>query len=452
MYLNRSIDSELLLWKKSSKRKPLLLRGARQVGKSCSVRRLGESFENYIEVNFEKKPELKELFRQVNDVKEIASRLGQLYAVPVIPGKTLLFLDEIQASEEALKSLWFFKEDFPELHVVAAGSLLEFALRDLQAYGVGRIRSMFMYPLSFDEFLMAQGKEDWIEAKNKADGAHPLFLALHNELVQAFRTFLVVGGMPASVVAWLETRDYRECANEQDDIQQTYYDDFVKYARKVDPALLRDTLQSAVMQIGRKFVYSQVDGGYRSEEVKNALGLLCDAGILKAVRHTAANGLPLGAEVNKKFCKYIYLDSGLLLRILDLDLGGSKEVTDLILLGAAEDLVNKGGLTEMAAGWEIVKAGNPRTQRDLYYWENLANGATSEIDYVVSHDMKVLPIEVKAGVSGKMKSLRFFMQKKRLTRAVRASLENFGEIRLADGGEAARIEICPLYALGNAVR
>ena len=144
MYLNRSIDSELLLWKKSSKRKPLLLRGARQVGKSCSVRRLGESFENYIEVNFEKKPELKELFRQVSDVKEIASRLGQLYAVPVIPGKTLLFLDEIQASEEALKSLWFFKEDFPELHVVAAGSLLEFALRDLQAYGVGRIRAMFM--------------------------------------------------------------------------------------------------------------------------------------------------------------------------------------------------------------------------------------------------------------------------------------------------------------------
>ena len=243
------------------------------------------------------------MFSQVNDVKEIASRLGQLYAVPVIPGKTLLFLDEIQASEEALKSLWFFKEDFPELHVVAAGSLLEFALRDLQAYGVGRIRSMFMYPLSFDEFLMAQGKEDWIEAKNKADGAHPLFLALHNELVQAFRTFLVVGGMPASVVAWLETRDYRECANEQDDIQQTYYDDFVKYTRKVDPALLRDTLQSAVMQVGRKFVYSQVDGGYRSEEVKNALGLLCDAGILKAVRHAAANGLPLEAEVNKKFCK-----------------------------------------------------------------------------------------------------------------------------------------------------
>ena len=106
----------------------------------------------------------------------------------------------------------------------------------------------------------------------------------------------------------------------------------------------------------------------------------------------------------------------------------------------------------MVAGWEIVKAGNPRTQHDLYYWENLANGATSEIDYVVSHDMKVLPIEVKAGVSGKMKSLRFFMQKKRLTRAVRASLENFGEIRLADGDDAARIEICPLYALGNAVR
>ena len=453
MYLNRSIDAELLQWKRSSNRKPLLLRGARQVGKSCSVRRLGQAFAHYIEVNFEKKPEVKELFRQVRDVREIASRLGQLYNVPVVPGETLLFLDEIQASEEALKSLWFFKEDYPELHVIAAGSLLEFALKDLQAYGVGRIRSMFMYPLSFDEFLAAQGKEAWIEAKRKADSAHPLFAALHDELVQAFRTFLIVGGMPASVVAWLETRDYRECANEQDDIQQTYYDDFVKYARKVEPALLRNTLQSAVMQIGRKFVYSQVEGGYRVEEVKNALGMLCDAGILKAVRHTAANGLPLGAEVNKKFCKYIYLDSGLLLRILDLDLGGSREITDLILLGAAGDLVNKGGLTEMVAGWEIVKAGNPRTQHDLYYWENLANGTTSEIDYVVTHEMKVLPIEVKSGVSGKMKSLRFFMQKKQLTLAVRTSLENFGEVELSEeGGVSRRIEIRPLYALGDLLR
>lgn len=143
---------------------------------------------------------------------------------------------------------------------------------------------------------------------------------LHNSLIQEFRDFLVVGGMPASVVAWLNTHDYAQCAEEQEDIQQTYYDDFSKYAAHVDPQLLRNTLQSVVTQVGRKFVFSNVEGGYRSEEVKNALTMLCDAGIIKEVSHTAANGLPLGAEVNRKFRKYIYLDSGLLLRVLDLDL------------------------------------------------------------------------------------------------------------------------------------
>ncbi len=455
MYLRRRIDTELVAWKASTPHKPLLLRGARQVGKSSSIRHLGENFANYIEVNFEKRPELKDLFRQTQDVREITARLGQLYNVSVKPGETLLFLDEIQACEEALKSLWFFKEDYPELHVVAAGSLLEFTLKEVRAYGVGRIRSMFMYPLSFDEFLWAQGKEAWVEAKEKADGEHPLFDALHADLVQAFRTFLIVGGMPASVAVWTETHDYQACADEQEDIQQTYYDDFAKYAKKVDPALLRNTLQSAVMQVGKKFVYSRVEGGYRAEEVKKALGMLCDAGILKPVRHSAANGVPLGAETNNKFCKYIYLDSGLLLRILDLDFGGAREITELILAGTAEDLVNKGALAEMVAGWELVKAANMKARYDLYYWENLERGTTSEIDYVISRRLKVLPVEVKAGTSGKMKSLHLFMRKKHLNHAVRSSLENFGILEHIDKGEDGtirRIEVVPLYALGSLMR
>jgi len=315
-----------------------------------------------------------------------------------------------------------------------------------------RFYQEFVYPFSFDEFLIAEGKSSWVKVKKEASSDKPLLTALHNDLVQHYRTFLMVGGMPASVAAWITSRDYRQCQTELDDIQLTYYDDFVKYAKKVDPTLLRNTLQSVILQIGNKFVYSQVEGDYRAEEVKKALGLLCDAGIIKRVSHTAANGLPLGAEINEKFRKYIYLDSGLLLRILDMDLGSAQQLTELIIAGTAEDLVNKGGLAEMVLGWELVKYNNPRSQHDLYYWENTAEGTRSEVDYIIACDMKVLPIECKAGTSGKMKSLREFMRQKHLTDAIRCSLENFSLLENEDKKDEnalRRILINPLYAIST---
>ncbi len=452
MYIERPIDALLLEWKNSANRKPLLLRGARQVGKSWAVEHLGETFDYFIEVNFEKRPEMLDVFQKIHDVHELASSLGMYYNTPVIPGRTLLFLDEIQKSADAVQSLWSFKEDYKELHVVAAGSLLEFALQDLPSFGVGRIRSLFVYPFSFDEFLVAEGKADWVKAKQGASTEKPLLEPLYNDLVQHFRTFLMVGGMPASVAAWITTHDYSQCQAELDDIQLTYYDDFPKYAKKVDTTLLRNTLQSVVMQIGDKFTYSEVDGGYRAEEVKKALKLLCDAGIIKRVSYTSGNGLPLGAEVNDKFRKYIYLDSGLLLRILDFDFGGARQLTEMIIAGTAEDLVNKGGLAEMVLGWELVKYNNPRTQHDLFYWENTAEGTRSEVDYIIARELKVLPIECKAGTSGKMKSLYEFMRQKHLTEAIRSSLENFSELEYIDkkDKDAVRhVQILPLFAISN---
>lgn len=452
MYIERYIDALLLEWKNSSSLKPLLLRGARQVGKSWAVKHLGDSFTYYLEVNFEKRPDIKDVFERVHEVHDLANNLSLLYNVPVVAGQTLLFLDEVQDCPAAIKSLWAFKEDFSQLHVVAAGSLLEFALQDLPSFGVGRIRSLFVYPFSFDEFLVAEGKSSWLEAKQQADNEKPLLKPLHNDIVQHYRTFLMVGGMPASVAAWVTTHDYRNCQTELDDIQLTYYDDFKKYAKKVDPTLLRNTLQSVILQIGNKFTYSKVDGSYRAEEVKKALKLLSDAGIVKRVSHTAANGLPLGAEVNEKFRKYIYLDSALLLRILDMDLGGARQLTDLIVAGTAEDLVNKGGLAEMVLGWELIKYNNPRSQHDLYYWENTADGTRSEVDYIIARDMKVLPIECKSGTSGKMKSLHLFMHNKHLTDAIRCSLENFALLESCDkkaDDAVRRIQILPLYAISN---
>ena len=455
MYFKRNIDHYLLEWKNGQRRKPLLVRGARQVGKSSSIRHLGESFDYFVEINFETRPEYRQIFIDNKNVIDIVSRLSLLAGIPIVENKTLLFLDEVQSCPEALHCLWAFKEDMPNLHVVAAGSLLEFTLKKMPSFGVGRIRSVFMYPMSFDEFLYASGYGHWVEAKSKATYSSPLPPELRDALVREFRSFLIVGGMPASVIAWIESHDYLQCSEELEDIQQTYYDDFAKYSEKIDPQLLRNTLRSVVMQIGSKFVYSKVDGGYRTEDVKRALQMLSDAGIVKVVQHSAGNGLPLGAEINCKYKKYNYLDSGLLLRVLDLELGSSQPLTEMILIGAAEELVNKGKVTEMVAGWEILKSLSPRTSHDLYYWENTSEGATSEVDYLISRDMIVIPVEVKAGVTGKMKSLRLFMRRKHLLLGKRCSLENFGVIEFTDSSDDVhpeilkRIQIHPLYCLST---
>lgn len=451
-YLKRNIDAELLKWKDSPRRKPLLVRGARQVGKSWAIRHLGETFKHYLEINLEKEKDLCRLFEEVSDVHELSQRLGAVHNVPVIPGETLLFIDEIQNCPEALKSLWFFKENYPELHVVAAGSLLEFALNEMPSYGVGRIRSIFMYPMSFKEFLMARGRDLWIKEIATADWTHPLEDSLHSRLVSEFRSFLMVGGMPASVSAWIETQDYSACQDEQNDIQQSYYDDFAKYTRKVDPQLLRNTLSAVVRQSGKKFVYSKVDGGYMSGEVKEALRLLRDAGIIIPVQMSAANGLPLGAQVNPKFTRYDYLDTGLLLRVLAMNYDDDRELTKLILAGEAPELVNKGIVAELTTGLELMKSSNPQSKYELFYWENLDRNATSEVEYVIAKNARCLPIEVKAGISGKMKSLRLFMNKKNLAAGIRCSLENFGLLKETDAAETGHqvnrsIGILPLYAV-----
>lgn len=444
-YYFRNIDKHLLEWKKENNHKPLLLRGARQVGKSSAIRQLGKSFKYFVEVNFERDKEITSIFKGNLKPKEIASRLSAFYGIPIIPNETLLFFDEIQACHEAIHSLWFFYEDYPELHVIAAGSLLEFALKKMTSFGVGRVRSLFMYPMSFDEFLFANGNTAWVEAKQNSTPDNPIFDALHSKLVESFRNYLLVGGMPESVSNWIETGDYLRCQQIQDDIILTYEDDFSKYEERIEPMLLRQTLHSIASQIGNKFVYSNVQGNYRSEKVKEALELLKDAGLIKAVVHTAANGIPLGAEINDKFVKYIFLDSGLLLRLLGFEnTNGQSEISKLILTGTAAELVNKGHITEMVAGLELLKYNSPTQRHDLYYWQNLSRGAQAEVDYVIARNMKVVPLEVKAGTSGSMRSMYQLMSDKKLDYGIRTSLENFGKIN--------NIDIIPIYALSNLFR
>ncbi len=435
MYYKRRIDSELVAWKNSARHKPLLLRGARQVGKSSAVRELGKSFEFFIEVNLERNSALNSLFGDDLDIKKICVQLSAIYNTPIVPGKTLLFIDEIQTNARAIASLRFFYEQYPELHVIAAGSLLEFALRDLPSFGVGRIHSLFLYPFSFDEFLDAAGKEMILNYKRqKADCQDPLPEIFHQELVSLLRVFYLIGGMPEVVSEWLESQDYKRCHLIQNDIMISYQDDFKKYKSRIAPELLKKTMQSVARQAGGKFVFSHVDERFDSKSVKQALSLLSLAGLVIPVTHTSANGIPLGAETNEKYQKYLFLDVGLMQTFLDLS-------AQDVLLGDGFDFVNKGGLSEVFAGLELIKYQDAARPAELYYWQREEKNAQAEVDYVVSINGNVIPIEVKASRSGSMQSLHLFMKQKKSIYGIRTSLENFSSYD--------QIKVIPLYALSK---
>lgn len=451
MYFKRLIDGYLEQWARGKDHKPMLLRGARQVGKSTAIRHLGESFDNFVEINFEKQLEYKQVFKSNLVVSRIVSEISVMSATPIESGKTLLFLDEIQECQEAIMSLRFFREDMPGLHVIAAGSLLEFALAELPTFGVGRIHSMYMYPMTFDEFLEANGETLLLDYKRKASPDNPLPETIHSKLIALIRIYFLVGGMPEAVGKWVDTHDYLQCQEVQDDIISGYEDDFPKYRKKIDPVLLRLTLRSAAVQVTKKFSYTEVGGGYRTEDVKKALEMLLLAGICTQVVRTDANGLPLGSESDLSYRKILILDPGLLLRLLNMSSIDVSKITGEILTEDTTDLINKGPLAEMMAGLELVRYKTPNLRHELYYWVRLAKNSQAEIDYVEAKG-GILPIEVKAGMRGGMKSLWIFMREKGLTSAVRCSLENFGRFEYVDkmASDAIRkVEICPLYAISS---
>ena len=431
-YFLRSIDTELLAWKQSDGRKPLLLRGARQVGKSSAVRHLGETFRYFIEINLEKRLDVQRLFSDNMDIHQLCTQIGLIYQTPVVPGETLLFIDEIQESERAIASLRYFYEDYPELHVIAAGSLLEFALKDIPSFGVGRIHSMYLYPFSFDEFLLAQGLQEQVAYKREqAEKLAPLSEPLHEAMVAQLRSFYIVGGMPAVVATWVRTKDYRQCIMMQNDIIATYQDDFKKYRSRISPLLLSKVLKSVVLQAGNKFSYVKV-GEYEVKGLREALSLLCLAGIIHPVVHTAANGFPLGAEINPKYQKYLLLDVGLMQSMLDMH-------PEDVLLDNPVDFVNKGGLSEVFVGLEQIKYAPAWKKVELYYWQRMERNAQAEVDYVIGHQGHIVPVEVKASRSGSMQSLYRFLELKQSEYGIRTSLE--------PSAEYDKVRVYPLYAL-----
>jgi predicted AAA+ superfamily ATPase len=435
-YINRSIDNELEEWKSSHFRKPLLLRGARQVGKSSSVRKLGEKFDYFLEINFEKDKDIKTLFETAGnlDPQTLCNKISLMKETPIVPEKTLLFLDEIQSCLPAISSLRFFYENYPELHVVAAGSLLEFALSELPSFGVGRIRSLFMYPFSFSEFLTACGNELLLDAVKNATPNNPLDEIIHCKALELLRIFLIIGGMPEVVATYLLEKDMFKCQFALDDLMITLRADFEKYKQRVPSLQISTVFDSVVKQAGKKFVFSKAGQEFSRYQIKQALELLKMAGLALPVVHTSASGLPLGAEINPQKQKMLLLDTGILQRLQDLNLSN-------ILLSNDFNLVNKGSIAEMFVGLELLKNSSCYVPKPLYYWQRDQRNNHAEIDYVIQKNEQMIPIEVKSGTSGKMQSMHLFLKEKQLAYGIRTSLENFAQYD--------KIKVYPLYAIGN---
>jgi predicted AAA+ superfamily ATPase len=434
-YINRKIDNDLLLWMRENSRKPLLLRGARQVGKSSAVRRLAEQFEYFLEINFELNNEARDLFAR-GDLSpfRLSQELAAIYQTPVIPGKTLLFFDEIQSSIPAISSLRFFYEEYSELHVIAAGSLLEFAFQEIPSFGVGRVRSMFMYPMNFSEFLNACNHQLLLQAIQKADCKNPLSEAVHKKALELLRIFFILGGMPEVVSAYVNDNDLLSCQRILDDLVISLRTDFSKYKKRVSTLQLSAAFNSVTAQMGKKFVYANISKDYNSRQLKEGIELLIMSGLVIPVVHSAANGIPLGAEIDNKKRKLLLLDTGVFQRLSGLSL------SDLII-SSDFSLINKGNIAELFAGLEILKSSSCYENKNLYYWHRESKNSNAEVDFVIQHGQSIIPIEVKSSNKGAMQSMNLFIKEKQHPFGIRTSIENFGEL--------PGIKIVPLYALGN---
>ena len=435
--MRRKILNNLLEWKDSANRKVLLLRGARQVGKTFTVRELGKTFINFVEVNFEKDTAVAGFFTQNLDPLRLCLELSAFYGIPIRRKETLLFFDEIQACPRAIQSLRFFYEDMPDLHVIAAGSLLEFALAELPSFGVGRIRSIFMYPMSFQEYLLAHQMDQYAEMINQASPDNPMNQVFHDKLIDYYRKFQLTGGMPEVVQQIVEKKSLLDSLNVLGDLTTSVRDDFSKYHKRVPESRIREVFASIVEQAGAKFVYSNVVANASLPQIKEALDSLVMAGLAYPVCHTSSNGLPLGAQIDPKKFKMLLYDTGIFQHILGLNIREYLVVEEM-------DVVNKGNLAEICAGLELIKSSSIFEKPQLFYWHRQERGSNAEVDYLITQGAEIVPVEIKSGYSGKMQSMRLFMKEKNLKRGIRSSLENFGR----DGN----IEIIPLYAISTLIK
>ncbi len=433
--LFRQILTELQTWAAGSKRKPLIIRGARQVGKSTVVQLLADLLGlNCVILDMERHPEYAEFFAS-NEPQMIIQLIALRMNQPIIPGKTLLFIDEVQATPRVLACLRYFYEELPELHIICAGSLLEFALEHLSfSMPVGRIEYVYLGPMNFEEFLSALGEEGLCEFLSSHKTIPEL---IHKKLLDLLKIFLIVGGMPEAVQNYVSNRDFMSVERVKHSILETYQDDFAKYGSSEN--MLRSIFEKISGLITKKIKYSEINPHIKSNVVSKNINQLATAKVITKIYHSACNGIPLGAQINEKIFKLIFLDVGLLSTQLGLSYLDLHNIDEL-------NMIHQGILSEQFIGQHLLYLRPYYEPPQLYYWVREEKSSQAEIDYVITHRQKIIPIEVKAGKTGRLKSLHIFMKEKSVPLGVKISSQLPGINQVAEGNTIISM---PLYMINQ---
>jgi predicted AAA+ superfamily ATPase len=426
--MDRLFMEKLVKWKASANRKPLIVRGARQVGKTFTISQFGKTeFQGKTHiVNFEKHPEWHRIFDLNLDPFRIISELEIILNSKISPGEDLLFFDEIQDVPGAIMALRYFYEDFPGLHVIAAGSLLEFAMKNISC-PVGRVQIMNMTPMNFYEFLKATGKDKAAEIILSEPEKLPE--TLHNLLLESLRQYMFIGGMPECVEVWRKSPSMVDVFAIQSDLSETYRQDFSKYAPHTDKRSLNHALSTIAKNVGHQIKYTQLSDDFTGPTNKKAFDLLLLAKVAHKVHSASPASLPLGISGSDKKFKAIMVDLGLMRSLNDLPANVEYSKNDLLSM-------YNGALAEQFAGQEFLSSGI----ENLYYWSREAKSSSSEVDYLIVRNNKICPVEIKGGAAGKLRSLHLLLQNyPHLEQGYVLSIAPFGKL------PGQRLTFLPLY-------
>jgi hypothetical protein len=395
--MRRLAEKQILAWKDSSRRKPLIIRGARQVGKTWLVDNfLAERFDGFVKIDLEKRRDIHTYFDGDLDPKTILSYL-ELEAGRIIPGKTLLFFDEIQACPRAIMALRYFYEQMPELHIIAAGSLLEFAFGEI-SIPVGRVQYLYLHPMTFYEYLLAIGKEPMAEYALKSPAG--VDEKIQKKLLAELRNYFFIGGMPECVKTYRDYSSMVEVFNVQSEIISSYLDDFSKYMPRIDTTCLDAVFLNVAKSVGEQLKYTHLNDAHSCQLNHKAFDLLVKARVIHKIPSCAPSGLPLGASANPKKFKAAMLDIGLLQRLCQIPV--ELELKEESLLA-----MYRGKLAEQFVAQEMLaKSGS-----ELFYWARDARGSSAEIDYLAVRQGSICPVEVKSGAGGSLRSLHMMLEK-----------------------------------------
>jgi len=428
--MNRYITQKLMEWRTTPRRKPLIIRGARQVGKTYSIEAFAkEAFKHLVKVDFEKQVRLRKIFE--DDLS--ADRLIRLIEVEtdrqIVAGESLLFFDEIQRCPRALMALRYFHEEMPELHVIAAGSLLEFEMQHI-SFPVGRVAFMYMFPLTFEEFLLNQGHERLNECRPTLLDENPVENPVHERLLEKLREFFVVGGMPEAVDAYIETGSFKQVHEVHDSLVHSFVQDMLKYERVLENDLVREVLEIVPRYIGSAIKYSALSRTASHYKIKQVLTTLEKALLVTPVRSSSASGLPLGSHINRSSFKLCLVDIGLMQFLRGLPPGDILQTEDLLSS-------HKGSLCEQFVGQELKAVGGSQGNQ-LFYWSRAKKSSSAEVDYLLAREGKIYPLEIKHGPSGRLRSLHSYLAEHPQTE--KALVFNTGNVGFVD-----KIHFTPLY-------